>query len=622
MHKNSCNCCDNIHEKKDFIEIIFCLIIYSSAFFVHDVQIKVILFITAYIISGAEIIINSIKNIKNGVTFDENFLMSIATIGAIAIGEYPEAVMVMVLYRIGDYFQDRAVENSKQSIASLMDIRPDYAFVETENGLKKVSPETVKIGEIIVIKSGEKIPLDGVIIEGESSLDTSALTGESAPRFVNVGDKAISGCINLDGILKIEVEKEYINSTVAHILDLAENAGANKAKTEKYITKFARYYTPIVILCAILLTLIPVLIWGKSFNVWFGRALTFLVISCPCAFVISVPLSFFAGIGKASKQGILIKGSNFIEQLSKPNVILFDKTGTLTKGEFRVSQVICEEGIEQEDLLYYGACAEYYSTHPIANAIKYACKKEINPEIIHNVEGKTGRGVKADIDGEHIIIGSKKMLEENDVSAPDYIIPGTTIFLAKNGQYIGQIVITDMIKDESYETIQNLKSKKIKTVMLTGDTEVIGRTVANYLGVDEAHTQLLPEDKVKILEQSKNSAKNGSVMFVGDGVNDAPVLRQADVGIAMGALGSDAAIEAADVVIMNDSLKKISEAINISKNTMKIVNQNIVFAISIKLLFLIGGAYGLVTMWGAVFADVGVTLLAVINSLRVLNIKI
>lgn len=622
MHKNSCNCCDNIHEKKDFIEIIFCLIIYTSAFFVHDVQIKVILFITAYIISGAEIIIKSIKSIKNGVTFDENFLMSIATIGAIAIGEYPEAVMVMVLYRIGDYFQDRAVENSKQSIASLMDIRPDYAFVETENGLKKVSPETVKIGEIIVIKSGEKIPLDGVIIEGESSLDTSALTGESAPRFVNVGDKAISGCINLDGILKIEVEKEYINSTVAHILDLAENAGANKAKTEKYITKFARYYTPIVILCAILLTLIPVLIWGKSFNVWFGRALTFLVISCPCAFVISVPLSFFAGIGKASKQGILIKGSNFIEQLSKPNVILFDKTGTLTKGEFRVSQVICEEGIEQKDLLYYGACAEYYSTHPIANAIKYACKKEINPEIIHNVEGKTGRGVKADIDGEHIIIGSKKMLEENDVSAPDYIMPGTTIFLAKNGQYIGQIVITDMIKDESYETIQNLKSKKIKTVMLTGDTEVIGRTVANYLGVDEAHTQLLPEDKVKILEQSKNSAKNGSVMFVGDGVNDAPVLRQADVGIAMGALGSDAAIEAADVVIMNDNLKKISEAIDISKNTMKIVNQNIVFAISIKLLFLIGGAYGLVTMWGAVFADVGVTLLAVINSLRVLNIKI
>lgn len=623
--KNQCGICSNNIEYINLCEIVIAIIVYIAAFFIKQPEIRTITYITAYIIAGGDVIWNALKNIKSGLIFDENFLMGIATIGAILIGEYPEAVMVMLLYKIGEYFQDRAVDKSRASIAELMNIKPEYACVITDDEtIKKVPPEEVKIGDTVIVNTGEKIPLDGVVIEGNADIDTSALTGESKLTSLSAGDSAISGCVNISGVLKIRVEKELSSSTVSKILELVENASEKKAKSEKYITKFARYYTPVVVLCALLLVTIPVLFYGKEFNIWFNRALIFLVISCPCAFVISVPLTFFAGIGCASKAGILIKGSHYIEKLSRPDTILFDKTGTLTKGSFKVSNIICEEGYNYNQILEYATAAEYHSNHPIAVSIKNTYRGEINDSDIKSVEEFAGKGTKVLYKEDEIIIGSGKFLQEQGVDYPESSDFGTIIYMAINKKYIGYILISDEIKSDAENTIKDLKNKKIKTVMLTGDVDNIGQAVGFKLNFDEIKTQMLPTDKVKILEYKilQNKTKptfRKSVLFVGDGINDAPVLRQADVGIAMGGLGSDAAIEAADVVIMNDELKKIPVLIDISRKTMTIVNENIAFAILVKLLFLITGALGYMTLWGAVFADVGVTLIAILNALRLLR---
>ena len=559
-----------------------------------------ILFFLAYIIAGWDVIFKAAKNITKGHVFDENFLMSAATIGALCIKEYPEAVMVMILYQIGEYFQHKAVEKSRHSISELMDIRPDYANLRGE----KVSPREVKVGDIITVNTGEKIPLDGIVTEGHASLDTSALTGESVPRTVSTGDSVISGCINLNGVLKIKVTKEFGESTVTKILELVEHASSKKARTEKFITKFAAYYTPAVVILALMIAFIPPLFITGN---WIERALTFLVISCPCALVISIPLSFFAGIGSASKNGILIKGSNYLELLAKPDTVVFDKTGTLTKGVFKVREVHSDE----PDFLKYAAYAESASSHPIAAAIREAYGQEIPEQ--NNIEEIAGLGIKAIIDGKEILAGSAKLVKTEPINTD-----GTVVYVSINGNYCGYIVIADEVKDDSKETIEKLKTLGIKTVMLTGDSKNTADKVQKKLGVDNAFAELLPEDKVNKLEKIIKTA-GGSVIFVGDGINDAPVLTRADVGIAMGGLGSDAAIEAADAVIMDDSPSKLITSIKIARKTMRIVKQNIVFALGVKALFLILGGIGIMTMWGAVFADVGVALLAVLNSLRTLR---
>lgn len=559
-----------------------------------------ILFFLAYIIAGWDVIFKAAKNITKGHVFDENFLMSAATIGALCIKEYPEAVMVMILYQIGEYFQHKAVEKSRHSISELMDIRPDYANLCGE----KVSPRQVKVGDIITVNTGEKIPLDGIVTEGHASLDTSALTGESVPRTVSTGDSVISGCINLNGVLKIKVTKEFGESTVTKILELVEHASSKKARTEKFITKFAAYYTPAVVILALMIAFIPPLFITGN---WIERALTFLVISCPCALVISIPLSFFAGIGSASKNGILIKGSNYLELLAKPDTVVFDKTGTLTKGVFKVREIYSDE----PDFLKYAAYAESASSHPIAAAIREAYGQEIPEQ--NNIEEIAGLGIKAVIDGKEILAGSAKLVKTEPINTD-----GTVVYVSINGNYCGYIVIADEVKDDSKETIEKLKTLGIKTVMLTGDSKNTADKVQKKLGVDMAFAELLPEDKVNKLEKIIKTA-GGSVIFVGDGINDAPVLTRADVGIAMGGLGSDAAIEAADAVIMDDSPSKLITSIKIARKTMRIVKQNIVFALGVKALFLILGGIGIMTMWGAVFADVGVALLAVLNSLRTLR---
>lgn len=559
-----------------------------------------ILFFLAYIIAGWDVIFKAAKNITKGHVFDENFLMSAATIGALCIKEYPEAVMVMILYQIGEYFQHKAVEKSRHSISELMDIRPDYANLRGE----KVSPREVKVGDIITVNTGEKIPLDGIVTEGHASLDTSALTGESVPRTVSTGDSVISGCINLNGVLKIKVTKEFGESTVTKILELVEHASSKKARTEKFITKFAAYYTPAVVILALMIAFIPPLFITGN---WIERALTFLVISCPCALVISIPLSFFAGIGSASKNGILIKGSNYLELLAKPDTVVFDKTGTLTKGVFKVREVHSDE----PDFLKYAAYAESASSHPIAAAIREAYGQEIPEQ--NNIEEIAGLGIKAIIDGKEILAGSAKLVKTETINTD-----GSVVYVSINGNYCGYIVIADEVKDDSKETIEKLKTLGIKTVMLTGDSKNTADKVQKKLGVDNAFAELLPEDKVNKLEKIIKTA-GGSVIFVGDGINDAPVLTRADVGIAMGGLGSDAAIEAADAVIMDDSPSKLITSIKIARKTMRIVKQNIVFALGVKALFLILGGIGIMTMWGAVFADVGVALLAVLNSLRTLR---
>lgn len=618
----------HVHEEENNERIILSrivlaiLLFITAMLFTHSTILKCTVLGMAYLIAGYDIIFKALKNIIKGQVFDENFLMGIATLGAIGIKEYPEAVMVMVLYQIGEYLQDKAVEKSQNSITELMDIRPDYANIEKNGDLTKISPYKVKIGDTIIVKTGEKIPLDGIIIDGTATLDTSALTGESRPREVKIGDEAISGCINTNGLLKIRVTKEYGQSTVSKILDLVENASSKKTKTENFITKFAKIYTPVVVLAALFLAILPPLIFGSNFSVWINRALTFLVISCPCALVISVPLGFFAGIGGASKCGILVKGSSYLELLSKPETIVFDKTGTLTQGCFKVVKIVQQEDTTKEELLELTAYAESYSNHPIALSIKKAYDKNIDKNRISEISEIAGNGVRAEINGCSILVGNENLLKNHNISYQKANETGTIVYTAKNSKFLGYIVISDKLKEDAQKAIIELKKLKLQTVMLTGDTEESGLTVAKKLNLDKAYTQLLPIDKVdKIEDIIEQKTKNKSVIFVGDGINDAPVLTRADVGIAMGGLGSDAAIEAADVVIMDDKPTKVATAIKIAKQTLMIVKENIAFALGIKVLFLILGAFGFVTMWGAVFADVGVTLIAVLNSLRALKIK-
>lgn len=601
------------------IRITIATLIFIATILLHPTGLsRFFIYMSAYLIVGVDIVLRAIKNIFKGEIFDENFLMAIATVGAICIGEYPEAVMVMLLYQIGEKLQDNAVEKSKQSISSLMNIRPDYANVEINGELIKKNPENVKIGNIIKVKAGEKIPLDGKIIDGEASIDTSALTGESVPRTVKMGDKAVSGCINTNGVLTIKVEKEFGQSTVSKILELVEHASSKKAKAENFITKFARYYTPIVVFGAIALATIPPLLFDAQFSIWFQRALTFLVISCPCALVISVPLGFFAGIGGASKSGILIKGACYIEALSRPYAVVFDKTGTLTKGTFKVTKIQPVEKISADELLKYAAYAENYSTHPIATSLKETYGRNIDTSLIGNVEEISGNGIKAQIDNSEILVGNNKLMTKFGINYISQQNAGTVIYVAKNNEFVGSITISDELKTDSKATIKNLNKKQIKTVMLTGDNSIPAEYIAKELDIPKVYSELLPAQKVEKLEELISTQK-GSVIFVGDGINDAPVLTRADIGIAMGGLGSDAAIEAADVVIMNDNPSKVVSAIKIAQKTMQIVKENIIFALGIKILFLILGAFGVITMWGAVFADVGVTLIAVLNSLRALK---
>lgn len=608
-------------EDKNLMMIFLSILILLIAIFYEFSGVtRLFLFIAAYLTAGYEILLTAIKNIFGGEIFDENFLMSIATLGAIVIGEYPEAVMVMILYQIGEYFQDIAVTKSRKSIKDLMDIKPEYANIEYNGKLIQKSPQDINVDQIIIVKAGEKIPLDGVITEGTAVVDCSALTGESVPKELQKGDNAISGCINTNGLIKIKVTKKYSDSTVSKILELVEHAGSKKAKTEKFITKFAKYYTPIVVITAALLAFIPPLLTDTSFNIWIERALTFLVISCPCALVISVPLGFFAGIGAASRQGILIKGSNYLEALANPYTVAFDKTGTLTEGTFKVSKLIPVNGHSANELLEATALAEAYSNHPIALSIKNAYNKKIEYNSITNVKEFAGNGVQAEINRNNILVGNKKLMDKFNIDCKETAEDGTIIYTAKNDEFIGYIIITDNIKQDSYKAVKELKKTVKNIVMLTGDSLNSAKNIAAKLGITKIYAQLLPGDKVEKIEEILSSKPNGkSVIFTGDGINDAPVLTRADIGISMGALGSDAAIEAADIVIMDDNPSKIIIAINIAQRTLKIVKQNIIFAIGIKVLFLILGAFGLMSMWGAVFADVGVTLLAVLNSLRALR---
>lgn len=584
---------------------------------------QIALFIISYIIVGGDVVKRAVKNIFKGQVFDENFLMSIATIGAFFIGEYPEGVAVMLFYQVGELFQSYAVGKSRKSIASLMDIRPDYANVKKDDELVKVDPDEVQIGDIIVIKAGEKIPLDGKVIEGSSMIDTSALTGESVPREVEVGSDILSGCININGVITAEVTKEFGESTVSKILDLVENASSKKSNSEQFITKFARYYTPVVVIIAVFLAIIPPLVIdGATFSDWIYRALAFLVVSCPCALVISIPLSFFGGIGGASKKGVLVKGSNYLEALAETEIVVFDKTGTLTKGVFNV-QEIHPEGVSKEELLELTAHAESYSNHPISLSLKRAYSKEIDNGRISDVEEISGHGVIATVDGKKVMAGNIKLMKMMDIPYFKGELIGTIVHVAVNNKYIGYIVIADEVKEDSAQAIKELKAANIKqTVMLTGDNKSIGSKVAKELGLDKVYAELLPADKVEKLEELfSQKSKKGKLAFVGDGINDAPVLARADIGIAMGGLGSDAAIEAADVVIMTDEPSKIATTMKISKKTLKIAHQNIVFAIGIKIIVLILSAFGITTMWAAIFADVGVTIIAVLNAFRALNVK-
>ena len=611
--------------RKKLIKIIiaFILFLITMIFKAENEWINIGLYVISYIIVGFEIIRKALRNITRGKVFDENFLMTVATIGAFGIGEYPEAVAVMLFYQVGELFQSYAVDKSRKSISSLMDIRPDFANVEKEGKVEKVDPDDVEIGDIIIIKPGEKVPLDGVILEGKSSLDTKALTGESLPKSVTEGEEILSGCINLNGVLRVEVTKEYGQSTVSKILDLVENASSKKSKSENFITKFARYYTPIVVIIALFLALFPPLVIdGATFSDWIYRALSFLVVSCPCALVISIPLSFFGGIGGASKMGILIKGSNYLEAISKAEIVVFDKTGTLTEGNFEV-QKIMPVNITEEELLKTVAYAENYSNHPISLSVKNAYSRKINEVDIQSTQELSGMGIVAKIWDRDIIVGNEKLMREKEIEFLKTDDVGTVLYVAIDNKYVGYILIADKIKDDAKKAIEELKKNNVKeTVMLTGDKKSVGEDVAQKLGLDKVYTELLPDGKVKKVEKLlKEKSENGKLVFVGDGINDAPVLALADIGVAMGGLGSDAAIEAADVVIMTDEPSKIVNTIKLSKKTMRIVKENIVFAIFVKVLILMLSAIGLSTMWEAVFADVGVSVIAIINALRVLRVK-
>ena len=611
--------------KKKGIKIILALILFLFAMIVkfENEWINNAIFIASYIIVGFEIVKKAIRNIVRGKVFDENFLMTIATLGAFGIGEFPEAVAVMLFYQVGELFQSYAVDKSRKSIASLMDIRPDFANVYRNEKIEKVNPDEIKIGEVIIVKPGEKVPLDGNIVEGKTALDTKALTGEAMPREVREGDEILSGCINLNGVIKIKVKKEYGESTVSKILDLVENASSKKSKSENFITKFARYYTPIVVIIALLLAIIPPIVMDNAtFSDWIYRALSFLVVSCPCALVISIPLSFFGGIGGASKMGVLIKGSNYLEALSNTEITVFDKTGTLTKGVFEVQKVNAI-GISEEELLKIAAYAENYSNHPISKSIKQAYKKEIDEKQIANYEELAGLGVAARIEEQDVLVGNEKLMKEKGIQFEKCNEVGTILYIAIKGKYAGYILISDTIKEDAKSTIQELKKNHIKqTVMLTGDKKEVGESVAKEIGIDMVYTDLLPDGKVKKVEDLlKTKSEKGKLAFVGDGINDAPVLALADIGMAMGGLGADSAIEAADIVIMTDEPSKIVKAIKLSKKTMRIVKENIIFAIGVKVFVLILAALGISTMWQAVFADVGVSVIAILNALRALRVK-
>ena len=611
--------------KKKGIKIILALILFIIAMAIkfQNEWINNVIFIISYIIVGFEILRKAVRNIFRGKVFDENFLMSVATLGAFGIGEFPEAVAVMLFYQIGELFQSYAVDKSRKSIASLMDIRPDYANVYKNGEIEKVNPSEVKIGNTIVVKPGEKIPLDGHIIEGKTTLDTKALTGESLPREVTEGEDVLSGCINLDGLIKIEVTKEYGESTVSKILDLVENASSKKSKSENFITKFAKYYTPIVVIIALILAIFPpLLIPGASFSDWIYRALSFLVVSCPCALVISIPLSFFGGIGGASKMGVLVKGSNYLEALANTEITVFDKTGTLTKGVFEVQKVNAID-MSEEELLKVSAYAENFSNHPISKSIKKKYNKPVDEKQIIDYQEISGLGIVAKIGEQDVIVGNEKLMKEKQIEFTKCTDVGTILYVAIQGKYAGYILISDKIKEDAKYTIKQLKKNNIKqTVMLTGDRKDVGENVAKQIGIDKVYTELLPDGKVqKVEELLKTKSEKGKLAFVGDGINDAPVLALADIGIAMGGLGADSAIEAADIVIMTDEPSKIVNAIKLSKKTMRIVKENIIFAIAIKVLVLILAAFGLSTMWEAVFADVGVSIIAIINALRALKTK-
>lgn len=583
-------------------------------------------FLAAYIILGGNVLLRAGRNILRGQIFDENFLMAVATIGALALGEYSEAVAVMLFYQVGEWFEGYAVGKSRRSITSLMDIRPDHANLQNEDGtIAEVAPEDVPVGAVIIVKPGERVPLDGVVQEGETSLDTSALTGESAPRDILAGDEVISGCINLNGVVKVQVTKAYGESTVSRILDLVENSSTKKAKAENFITRFARVYTPAVCGAALLLAVVPPLLLGQPFEDWVYRALTFLVISCPCALVISIPLSFFGGIGGASKTGVLIKGSNYLEALARTETVVFDKTGTLTKGTFIVGNIIANE-ISEEKLLELAAYAEIYSDHPIARSIKKEYGKTLNPDRIKEVQEVAGHGICAVVDGQKVCAGNRRLMQNAGIELEVDDPAGTVIHLTLNDIYAGCIVVEDEIKPDAQNAIRLLKKAGVhKTVMLTGDSDAVGRKVAASLGIDEVHTQLLPGDKVNIVEEmlGHNAAagSKGRLVFVGDGINDAPVLARADIGIAMGGLGSEAAIEAADVVLMTDEPSRIAGAIQISRRTLSIVHQNIIFALGVKALVLLLTAFGYTSMWAGIFADVGVSMLAILNAMRALQVQ-
>lgn len=607
-------------EKKNLIRIIISGLLFALSFIFKTKYAVFGILLVSYIIIGYDVLLKAFRNIKRGKIFDENFLMSIATIGAICISDMREAVAVMLFYQIGELFQSYAVNKSRKSIIELMDIRPDYANVIRNGKHEKVDPNEVNIEEIILVKPGEKIPLDGVIVEGKSLLNTVALTGESVPRSVKENDEVLSGCINNEGILKIKVTKKFGDSTVSKILDLVENASNRKSKSEAFITKFAKYYTPIVCGIALVVAIFPPLILKEPFNTWIYKALSFLVVSCPCALVISIPLSFFGGLGASSNIGVLVKGSNYLEALSNVDIVVCDKTGTLTEGVFKV-QEINAVGISNEELLKMTAYAESFSNHPISISLKEAYGKKIDSSKVTKAREIVGKGIYAKVLGKDVYVGNDKLLKELEIKIDKVNKTGTVIYTVIDNKYCGYILISDKIKEDSYKMIKSLKKNNIsKIVMLTGDRENISKSISNELKLDEYYAELLPQDKVSITEKIMHE-KDGNLLFIGDGINDAPVLALSDIGVSMGSLGSDAAIEASDIVIMTDEPSKISDVIKISKKTMKIVRENIVFAISIKIAVLILSLLGIATMWSAVFADVGVSVIAILNSLRILNVK-
>ena len=606
-----------MHQKQKnlLIRILVSLALYAAASLLQNQTTSLILLIP-YFVAGWDVLYQAARNIANGQLFDENFLMAVATVGALVLKEFPEAVFVMVFYQVGELFQSYAVGRSRNSIAGLMELAPDTALVERHGNQHAITPEEIEVGDLLVVKPGEKIPTDGVVEFGSSSLNTAALTGESMLRDVQPGDEVISGCINLKGLLKIRAEKEFSDSTVSKILELVENAASSKAKTEQFITRFARYYTPVVVILAVFLAIIPPLIGVGAWSEWLRRALTFLMVSCPCALVISVPLSFFGGIGRASKRGILVKGSNYMEVLSKAKTVVFDKTGTLTKGCFSVTEVF-PQGIERQELIRLAAIAESVSDHPIAQSLRQAYGKDISQEEVGEAKEIPGYGIQAEIEGKAILAGNRRLMEQNHIDYLPIDHTGTHVYVAADGVYLGAIVISDQVKDDAQRAIIDLQKQGVsRLVMLTGDHQSAAQETAKQLGISEVHGELLPQDKVEQTKRILAEQTEGSLLFVGDGMNDAPVLAMADAGIAMGALGSDAAIEAADVVLMDDKLSRLAQAVEIAKKTMRVVWQNILFALGIKLFVLVLSAFGLTNMWEAVIADVGVSVLAICNAMR------